>query len=87
MKAKKLFYLKHFDLSLPQLRFSVLMHIKNFLLIFYKYITIKLSLYRHIGEQLNQKKKYCDKKLYLQFHNPNNSRVVLKQAVQIQEKQ
>ena len=37
------------DVSLLQLRFSVLIHIQNFL-IFYKYVTIKLSLYKYIGE-------------------------------------
>ena len=52
---KNHFYLKRFDVSLLQLRFSVLIQISIFL-IFYKYVTIKLSSYKYIGEQINYKK-------------------------------
>ena len=51
MKVKKHFYLRPFNASPLQLRFSVLIHF----LIFHKYVAIKLPLYKYIGEQLNYK--------------------------------
>ena len=53
MKVKKHFYLK-ISSSIVKI-FCSDTHLKNFL-IFYKYVTIKLSSYKYIWEQLNYKK-------------------------------
>ena len=70
---KKHFYLKGFNINLLQLRFSVQIHI---FFIFYKYVTIKLLLYKYIEEQLNYKKHFRLNKLitnsYHNLHISNN---------------
>ena len=54
MENEKFEIQKCFDVSLLQLPFIILLPIEIFLLlIIYKYITLKLSLYKYIGEQIN----------------------------------
>ena len=58
MKVKKHFYLKCFDVSLLQLRYSVLIHIQNFFDILQVCYNKVFVLCKYLGEQSNYKKHF-----------------------------